>query len=194
DDQPDPVVGAQGLGVHAGHLGGDRDAEQHTRLRGAVRPLGPPVAVLGAGSGGPRGHHTPAHPARGPKPAARSASASARSAAAASSPSVSGTVIVSVTSRSPAPPPRRGTPLPRTRSVRPVEVPAGTFTPTRPSRVGTETVVPSASSSNDTGTLMVRLSPSRSNTGSGSTCTVTYRSPEGAPRIPAWPWPASRMR
>src|SRR5699024_7983969 len=51
DDQPDPVVGAQGLGVHAGHLGGDRDAEQHTRLRGAVRPLGPPVAALGAGSG-----------------------------------------------------------------------------------------------------------------------------------------------
>src|ERR1700754_49621 len=78
--------------------------------------------------------------------------------------------------------------------MRPSDVPLGTRTPTLPSRVGTESVVPSADSLKLTGTVTVRSSPSRANTLSGRTCTVTYRSPDGAPRNPASPWPAGRIR
>src|SRR4051794_26161891 len=78
--------------------------------------------------------------------------------------------------------------------MRPSDVPLGTLTPTLPSSVGTESVVPKASSWKLTGTLTVRSSPSRPNTLSGRTCTVTNRSPDGAPRRPASPCPARRMR
>src|ERR1700760_2101903 len=78
--------------------------------------------------------------------------------------------------------------------MRPSVVPLGTRTPTLPSSVGTESVVPSASSLKLTGTVTVRSSPSRANTLSDLTCTVTNRSPDGAPRRPASPWPASLIR
>lgn len=105
-----------------------------------------------------------------------------------------GTATFTVTNRSPCPPPRLGTPRPRTRRMRPSAVPSGTRTLTVPSRVGTVSVVPSASSVKLTGMVTVRSVPSRPNTESGRTCTVTYRSPDGAPRRPASPWPASRIR
>src|SRR5580693_6666748 len=78
--------------------------------------------------------------------------------------------------------------------MRPSAVPLGTRTPTLPSNVGTESVVPKANSVKLTGTVTVRSSPSRPKTLSGRTCTVTYRSPDGAPRNPASPCPASRIR
>src|SRR6202008_5052813 len=78
--------------------------------------------------------------------------------------------------------------------MRPSDVPFGTRTPTLPSSVGTESVVPSANSWKLTGTLTVRSSPSRPNTLSDFTCTVTYKSPDGAPRRPASPCPANRIR
>src|SRR4029078_5763689 len=105
-----------------------------------------------------------------------------------------GTATLTVTNRSPCPPDRLGTPRPRTRRMRPSDVPFGTRTPTLPSSVGTESVVPRASSLKLTGTVTVRSLPSRPNTLSGLTCTVTYRSPDGAPRSPASPCPANRIR
>ena len=67
-----------------------------------------------------------------------------------------------------------GTPLPRTRKVRPFGVPGGSRSVTGgPSRVGTLTSAPSAASGKVTGTVSVRLSPVRPNTGCGVTCTVT---------------------
>src|SRR4029079_6438504 len=78
--------------------------------------------------------------------------------------------------------------------MRPSDVPLGTRTPTLPSSVGTESVAPKANSWKATGTGTVRSSPSRPNTLSDLTCTVTYRSPDGAPRKPASPWPANRIR
>ena len=57
---------------------------------------------------------------------------------------------------------RRGTPLPRTRNVRPDAVPDGTRSVTGdPPRVGTFTSAPSAASGNVTGTVTVRWSPFR---------------------------------
>src|ERR1700751_515108 len=78
--------------------------------------------------------------------------------------------------------------------MRPSDVPLGTRTPTLPSSVGTESVVPRANSWKATGTVTVRSSPSRPNTLSDLTCTVTYRSPDGAPRRPASPCPANLIR
>ena len=66
-----------------------------------------------------------------------------------------------------------GTPRPRTRSTRPDCVPAGTFTVTLPSSVGTVMVVPSAASGKVTGTVMVRLRPLRPKTGCLPTWTTT---------------------
>ena len=67
------------------------------------------------------------------------------SASFASSVNFAGTATSTVTSRSPCPP-ASGAPRPRTRSVRPDGVPAGTFSDTAPSSVGTRIVVPSAAS------------------------------------------------
>src|ERR1700757_4735919 len=78
--------------------------------------------------------------------------------------------------------------------MRPSAVPLGTRTPTLPSSVGTESVEPKANSVKLTGTVTVRSSPSRPKILSGRTCTVTYRSPDGAPRNPASPCPGSRIR
>ncbi len=57
-DQAEAVVGAQGLGVHAGQLGGHRDQERPGFLPWILRH-----------------QRLPAHPARGSKPLARSAAA-----------------------------------------------------------------------------------------------------------------------
>src|SRR5215475_909281 len=105
-----------------------------------------------------------------------------------------GTATSTVTSRSPWPPPRLLRPRPRTRSVRPLAVPAGTLTETAPSRVGTRSVVPSAASAYVIGTVRVRLSPRRPNSSCAPTCTVTNRSPAGPPRTPGVPLPAIRSR
>src|ERR1700757_308519 len=78
--------------------------------------------------------------------------------------------------------------------MRPSAVPLGTRTPTLPSSVGTESVEPKANSVKLTGTVTVRSSPSRPKILSGRTCTVTYRSPDGAPRNPASPCPGNRIR
>ena len=65
------------------------------------------------------------------------------------------------------------TPRPRTLSVRPCGVPAGTRTRTvEPSRVGTSTSVPSTASGQVIGTLTVRWQPSRPNTGWAATLTT----------------------
>src|SRR5579875_3442597 len=59
---------------------------------------------------------------------------------------------------------------------------------------GTLTSAPSAASGTVTGTVTVRLSPERPNTGWGFTCTRTYRSPAGPPRSPGAPLPLSLIR
>ena len=104
-----------------------------------------------------------------------------------------GTATSRVTSRSPARP-LPGTPRPRTRSVRPLAVPAGTLSETVPSRVGTVSVVPRDASAKVIGTVSVRSSPLRPNSECSATWTTTNRSPAGPPRRPGAPLPASRMR
>src|SRR5207302_7750486 len=104
-----------------------------------------------------------------------------------------GTSTFTVTSRSPAPL-LFGTPLPRTRNVRPLEVPAGIFKVTGPFNVGTCTLAPSAASEYVTGRSTVRSPPRRPKTGCGSTRTSTYRSPGAPPAGPASPLPRTRIR
>ena len=66
------------------------------------------------------------------------------------------------------------TPLPFTRNVRPDRVPGGMRSVTGPpSRVGTVMSAPSAASGNVTGTVSVRSSPARPNSGCGATRTTT---------------------
>src|SRR5581483_11567879 len=106
-----------------------------------------------------------------------------------------GTCTDTVTSRSPVVPSERRAPLPRTRKVRPFGVPAGMRTLTgTPRGEGTLISEPSVASGNVTGTVTVRLSDERPNTGCGATCTRTYRSPFGPPRSPGAPLPLSLIR
>src|SRR6266571_3656215 len=104
-----------------------------------------------------------------------------------------GTTTSTVTSRSPGAPSRRGTPLPRTRRVRPLGVPGGTRTVTEPSSVGTVRSTPLTASGNVIGTASVRSSPYRPNRLSSRTLISTYRSPAGPPRAPGSPRPDSRI-
>ena len=127
------------------------------------------------------------------------ASRNACTASRAFSSSTAGTCTSTVTSRSPVEPLDgplvRGTPRPRTRNARPLGVPAGIFSVTgAPPSVGTLISEPSAASSKLTGTVSVRLSPRRPNSGCGETLTLTYRSPGGPPCSPAAPLPRSRIR
>src|SRR5699024_5757407 len=131
----------------------------------------------------------PAHPARRLKPDSFPAWAEVRNADDAAASKFEGTFTWTVTIRSPAVPPRFGTPRPRTRRVRPSGVPAGTFTRTGASNVGTLMVSPKVSSAKLTGTVTCRSSPSRVKTLSGLTLTLTKRSPDGVPLGPASPWP-----
>src|ERR1700761_3321377 len=106
-----------------------------------------------------------------------------------------GTITSTVTSRSPYVPSDRRTPLPRTRKVRPLGVPAGILTVTgAPLCEGTLMSAPSAASGTVTGTVTVRLPPERPKTGCGLTCTRTYRSPAGPPRLPGAPLPRRLIR
>ena len=64
--------------------------------------------------------------------------------------------------------------MPRTRTVLPDCVPAGTFTVTGDSSVGTFTCAPSAASGIVIGTFTVRsVLPLRAKIGCGATCTTT---------------------
>src|SRR5262249_54956537 len=90
-------------------------------------------------------------------------------------------------------PSRRGTPLPRTRRVRPLGVPGGTRTVTEASSVGTVRSTPLTASGKVIGTARVRSSPCRPNSGSSRTLISTYRSPAGPPREPGSPRPDRRI-
>src|SRR5919107_724685 len=135
-DQPQPVVLAQRLRVHAGQLRGDRDDEDR-------RVLGDGAAHVGllARTVGRETHRAPlcctAAVIRGRgSPSSASSTLTASSAAGVSR---LGTATSTVTSRSPDRP-LPGTPRPRTRSVWPLAVPAGTLSVTLPSSVGTVSV------------------------------------------------------
>src|SRR5436309_13072586 len=105
-----------------------------------------------------------------------------------------GTTTSNVTRRSPGLPLPVSIPRPRTFAVLPLWVPAGTFTVTGWSRVGTLTFVPSAASVNVIGTRTVRSLPLRPKIGCFPTCTTTNRSPGGPPFAPAAPRFGTRMR
>src|SRR5205823_6385008 len=98
-----------------------------------------------------------------------------------------GTTTSNVTRRSPGLPLPVSIPRPRTFTVLPLCVPAGTFTVTGLSSVGTFTCVPSAASVNVIGTRTVRSLPLRPKIGCFPTCTTTNRSPGGPPFAPAAP-------
>src|SRR3954447_16123365 len=139
------LVDAQGLGMHAGQLGRDRDDVDGVVLRShchdSNRVLGETVV----------------------------AAVSAWTAARCSSESCVGTSTSTVTMRSPVPF-LVAMPLPLTRWREPDAVPGRNRSITRePSSVGTSMSPPSAASANVIGTLTVRLLPSRPN----SRCGVT---------------------
>src|SRR5215472_11598459 len=87
-----------------------------------------------------------------------------------------------------------GTPFSRKRSVLPLLVPGGIFTKERPSIVGTSIFAPKVASLTVTGTLVYRSLPRRSKKGCGRTTTRKYKSPAGAPIVPAFPFPGTRTR
>src|ERR671937_240723 len=78
-------------------------------------------------------------------------------------------------------PPSFGAPRPRIRRSFPSSEPAGTFSDTGPSGVGTSTFAPRAASAYVTGTFTTRSAPRRSYNGEGSTRVTTKRSPGGPP-------------
>ena len=89
----------------------------------------------------------------------------------------------------------RGGPSPRRRWIVPCWVPGWTLIRLVPESVGTSTVPPRSASATVIGTSTSRLpSSSRLKTGEGATWMVTKRSPAGAPRAPASPLPATRIR
>src|SRR5450830_1836185 len=173
--QAAPLVQAQRLRVHVGQLGRHRDHEE--------RPV---VVLLSHRSASPP---QPSTVARGSGRVAPSFSNSCFCSLV----SLSGTCTCSRTWRSPWPPLSLGAPLPRTRNVRLSWLPAGTLRATRPPPGGILTLVPSAASEIVTGTSRTTSSPRRSNSSSGSTLTLTKRSPDGPPRRPASPLPLMRI-
>src|SRR5690606_4169762 len=186
-DQTQAVVLPQGLREQAGELGRHRDDVDRGVLGQFIRITSTAVhrnqAPFAAWNSS----------ARGSSPAVASRYAS--SASRAFPDRFLGTLTSTVTSRSPRVPSLRTAPLPRARMVRPLGVPGGSFSVTGgPPSVGTRTSPPSAASANVTGTVTVRLSPLRPNTGCLPTCTTTYRSPAGPPRSPGAPLPRSRIR
>src|SRR3954451_3134479 len=90
--------------------------------------------------------------------------------------------------------PRIGGPSPRRRWTVPCLVPGGTRSRLVPCSVGTSTSAPPIASATVIGTSTSTLSPLRQNTGDASTWQTTNRSPDGPPRSPASPLPASRIR
>src|SRR5258707_10160282 len=87
-----------------------------------------------------------------------------------------------------------GTPFSFNRSVLPLFVPGGMRTSERPSIVGTSTFAPSDASATVTGTLVYKSFPRRSKNSCGRTTTRKYKSPGGAPIVPALPLPRTRTR
>src|SRR3954447_4403371 len=175
------LVRAEGLRMHPGQLGRDRD-----RVAGVVV----------------RCPHD--HPAafsvnnlwRGSPWLACWISCRRSSASRSCFDSFEGTAMRSRASRSPWPPPfRRGAPRPLTRSVFPSVAPDGILTRTVvPSGVGSSTCSPIAASANVTGTSMTRSSPLRVKSGLVVTRVTTKRSPGSPPRGAASPFPFTLMR
>src|SRR3954454_7894238 len=91
-------------------------------------------------------------------------------------------------------PPSTGGPSPRRRWSVPCFVPGATRSRLVPCSVGTSTSAPPIASATVIGTSTSTLSPLRENTGESCTWVMTYRSPDGPPRSPASPLPASRIR
>src|SRR5580704_11178433 len=87
-----------------------------------------------------------------------------------------------------------GTPFSFSRSVLPLFVPGGMRTSERPSIVGTSTFAPSDASDTVTGTFVYKSFPRRSKNSCGRTTTRRYKSPAGAPIVPALPLPGTRTR
>src|SRR5258705_2438465 len=87
-----------------------------------------------------------------------------------------------------------GTPFSLSRNVLPLFVPGGMRTSDRPSIVGTSTFAPSEASATVTGTLVYKSLPRRSKNSCGRTTTRKYKSPGGAPIVPALPLPGTRTR
>ena len=122
-------------------------------------------------------------------PSARRSSAALRAARVSFLFTRFGTWMRTRASTSPLPEPlSRGAPRPLMRSSLPSSEPAGIFSDTGPSGVGTSTVPPSAAVANDTGTCTTRSSPRRSYVGDAATCVTTTRSP-GRPAVLARPRP-----
>ena len=181
-DQALALVDAQGLGVHAGQLGGHRDDVDG--------PCGALRRTVGGGFG--HGPHTPRW-ARGDSPsdaagAPRRALRSARRQLGRHR-HLDGDEQVA---RGPSAPP---TPLPFTRNVRPERVPAGMRSVTGPSsRVGTVMSAPRAASAKVTGTVRVRSRPLRRNSGCGRDAHDDVEVAGRAAVAPGPPRPFSRMR
>ena len=76
----------------------------------------------------------------------------------------------------------------------PCLVPGGTRSFFVPCSVGTSTSAPPSASATVIGTSTSKWSPLRANTGDSLTLVTTNRSPDGPPRSPASPLPASRIR
>src|SRR5580704_10823697 len=87
-----------------------------------------------------------------------------------------------------------GTPFSLRRRVLPLFVAGGMRTSARPSIVGTSTFAPRVASVTVTGTLVYKSSPRRSKKVCGFTSTRKYKSPGGAPIVPALPFPGTRTR
>src|SRR5262249_7698299 len=105
-----------------------------------------------------------------------------------------GTAIVSRASTSPLPLPFSfGAPRPLMRKSLPLSEPAGIFSETGPSGVGTSTFAPSAASANVTGTSTSRSAPRPLYTGDSVTLVTTITSPAGPPPQRGSPLPLSRI-
>src|SRR5580700_1827526 len=87
-----------------------------------------------------------------------------------------------------------GTPFSRSRSVVPLLVAGGMRMSERPSIVGTSIFAPRVASLILTGTFTCKSFPCRSKNGCGLTSTRKYKSPVGAPIVPALPLPGTRTR
>src|SRR5690625_163537 len=170
--QAEPVVLPEGLRMHPGHLGGDRDDVDGVVVTDPAGGSGQGHDETGAGFHGQDPFASRSRLARTSVPEVVVCSFS--SACLVSSSSDSGTITSTVASRSPLVPSFRVAPRPRIRNVRPLGVPGGIRSVTGiPFSVGTLISAPSDASGKVTGTVTVRCSSLRPNTGCPSTCTVT---------------------
>src|SRR6218665_2294249 len=172
-NQTQPVVLPKGLRMHPRQLGSNRDDKHRTRC---IHESLYPRALARRSSRG-----------------FSSGSCSANSASLTEAPAdmCVGTTMTTSARRSPVLF-AAATPRPFTRRMRPLGVPGATLSLTgTPPRVGTSIVAPSAASTNVTGTLTLRLSPSRSNPGCWRPRPVSRRSPASPPLGEVCPFPRS---